>query len=216
MLIFEGRNRLTSGFRLPERPDHNGFNLVGDDSKKILAPFSGTVRSSAIVTDRTNLTWEWGHYVRIDRQDGLRGFFCHMESRTVAVGDKVEAGQQLGIMGNSGYSFGAHIHVEFRRADGTPVNPAEILGIPNKPGTYTEPMEGWMLRNGAGYYYENGNPLKSQWLKEQNRWYWLDQNGKMATGWITIQGKLYWRNTERRENIPLGACLITDPKGIIL
>ena len=62
----------------------------------------------------------------------------------------------------------------------------------------------------------NGSLLKSQWVKEQNRWYWLDQNGKMATGWITIQGKLYWLNTERRENIPLGACLITDPKGIIL
>lgn len=119
MLIFEGRNRLTSGFRLPERPDHNGFNLVGDDSKKILAPFSGTVRSSAIVTDR---------------QDGLRGFFCHMESRTVAVGDKVEAGQQLGVMGNSGYSFGAHVHVEFRRADGTPVKSSRNSGHPQQAG----------------------------------------------------------------------------------
>ena len=134
MLIFEGRNRLTSGFRLPERPDHNGFDLVGDDSKKILAPFSGTVRSSAIVTDRTNLTWEWGHYVRIDRQDGLRGFFCHMESRIVAVGDKVETGQQLGIMGNSGYSFGAHVHVEFRRADGTPVKSGRNSGHPQQAG----------------------------------------------------------------------------------
>lgn len=39
MLIFAGRNRITSGFRLPDRPDHSGLDIVGDDSRDI--PLSG-------------------------------------------------------------------------------------------------------------------------------------------------------------------------------
>ena len=35
MMIFKGRNRVTSGFRLSARPSHNGIDLVGDDDKTV-------------------------------------------------------------------------------------------------------------------------------------------------------------------------------------
>lgn len=34
MMIFKGRNRVTSGFRLAARPSHNGIDIVGDDDCK--------------------------------------------------------------------------------------------------------------------------------------------------------------------------------------
>ena len=37
MMIFKGRNRVTSGFRLAARPEHNGIDLVGDDDKTVLS-----------------------------------------------------------------------------------------------------------------------------------------------------------------------------------
>ncbi len=37
MMIFKGRNRVTSGFRLAARPSHNGIDLVGDDDKTVHA-----------------------------------------------------------------------------------------------------------------------------------------------------------------------------------
>ena len=66
MLIFRGRNRVTSGYRLPDRPDHNGLDIVGDDSTDVLCPVAGTVKSSTMITNKNDSTWEWGNYVRVD------------------------------------------------------------------------------------------------------------------------------------------------------
>ena len=48
--LFKGRNRITSGYRLPDRPDHNGIDVVGVDSADILAPADGVVTASLIIT----------------------------------------------------------------------------------------------------------------------------------------------------------------------
>ncbi|MBE6538084.1 MAG: M23 family metallopeptidase, partial [Ruminococcaceae bacterium] len=52
----------------------------------------------------------------------------------------VRAGDKLGVMGNTGYSFGAHLHFEVRNGS-KKINPEDILGIPNKVGTYTAKSE---------------------------------------------------------------------------
>ena len=118
MLIFRGRNRVTSGYRLPDRPGHNGLDIVGDDSTDVLCPVAGTVKSSTMITNKNDSTWEWGNYVRVDDAQGNRLFFCHLDSRAVSVGQKVNPGDRLGVMGNTGYSFGAHTHFEVRKSDG--------------------------------------------------------------------------------------------------
>ena len=56
------------------------------------------------------------------------------------MGEAVRAGDMLGVMGSTGYSFGAHLHFEVREADGrTTVNPEAVLGIPNREGIYAAP-----------------------------------------------------------------------------
>ena len=50
MMIFKGRNRVTSGFRLSARPSHNGIDLVGDDDKTVHAVAGGTVGFAGIVS----------------------------------------------------------------------------------------------------------------------------------------------------------------------
>ena len=47
----------------------------------------------------------------------------------------MNAGDHVGIEGNTGYSFGSHCHFEVRDASGA-INPAAVLGIPNAVGTY--------------------------------------------------------------------------------
>ena len=49
MMIFKGRNRVTSGFRLSARPNHNGIDIVGDDDKTVHAVAGGTVGFAGIV-----------------------------------------------------------------------------------------------------------------------------------------------------------------------
>ena len=49
-MIFEGRNRVTSGFRLAARPNHNGIDIVGDDDKTVHAVAGGTVGFAGVVS----------------------------------------------------------------------------------------------------------------------------------------------------------------------
>ena len=141
MMIFKGRNRVTSGFRLTARPSHNGIDLVGDDDKTVHAVVGGTVGFAGIVSKSAGgLTWQWGYYVRIDGNDGRKYYYCHLAAGSLRVraGQRVQAGTALGTMGNTGYSFGAHTHFEVRNIYGTPVDPAGYAGVRNAVGTYTD------------------------------------------------------------------------------
>ena len=141
MMIFKGRNRVTSGFRLAARPEHNGIDLVGDDDKTVHAVAGGTVGFAGIVSKSAGgLTWQWGYYVRIDGNDGRKYYYCHLAAGSLRVraGQRVQAGTALGTMGNTGYSFGAHTHFEVRNAYGTAIDPASYAGVRNAVGTYAD------------------------------------------------------------------------------
>ena len=111
---------------------HNGIDLVGEGSTAVCSVCDGKVVSSTMITDKSNRTWEWGNYVCVEA-DGKRMYYCHLASRAVKVGDTVKKGQRIGIMGNTGYSFGAHLHFEVR-VNNKAINAADFLGIPNKAG----------------------------------------------------------------------------------
>lgn len=117
-----------------QRDYHKGVDLSGTD-KTLVAPCDGVIGSSTIITDKSNLTWQWGNYIRIDTADGLKIFMCHMAQRKVKVGQKVKAGDVVGIEGNTGYSFGSHCHFEVRK-NGESIDPTPYLGIPNEWGQY--------------------------------------------------------------------------------
>lgn len=119
---------------------HGGYDLVGVGSHTVLAAEGGQVVQSRIVTDKSNATWQWGNYVCIRTASGQYHYYCHLDRRAVEKGQTVKAGAVLGVMGNTGYSFGAHLHFEVRAADGkTKLPPETVLGIPNRTGTYALP-----------------------------------------------------------------------------
>lgn len=137
-----GRFRITSPFgwrTLNSIKDyHKGIDIVDlSGSKEISAIAAGTVLQSRIITNKSNLTWQWGNYVSYRTKDGYTIYCCHMDSRKVKKGDTLEPGDVIGIMGNTGYSFGAHTHFEVRNSSGVSINAAEYLGIPNAIGEYT-------------------------------------------------------------------------------
>ncbi len=138
-MIYNGKFKVTSPFGrrvLNGQPgDHKGIDVVGLGDKHVCAVVSGTVAASTMILDKSDRTWEWGNYVRVDGVDGRRYYYCHLSKRLVKVGQQVKVGDHLGIEGNTGYSFGSHCHFEVRE-NGVSINPAPFLGIPNKAGTY--------------------------------------------------------------------------------
>jgi murein DD-endopeptidase MepM/ murein hydrolase activator NlpD len=138
-MIYSGKFKVTSPFgqrTLNGQPDdHKGIDVVGITDKHVCAAVGGRVVTSKIVTDKSNRTWEWGNFVCILGDDGRMYYYCHLSKRLVSVGRRVEAGEHIGIEGNTGYSFGSHCHFEVRE-NGVSIDPAPFLGIPNKAGTY--------------------------------------------------------------------------------
>lgn len=117
---------------------HGGYDLVGVGSSEVVAVEGGKVVSSQIITDTSNRTWEWGEYVCIKTDGGRYHYYCHLKSRAVSKGQRVKAGDKLGVMGATGKAYGAHLHFEVRATDGkTKLSPEYTLGIPNAVGTYT-------------------------------------------------------------------------------
>lgn len=120
-------NRLLNGVK----GFHGGLDIVGVNSDEVVSVSNGTVLWSQIVTDKNNPTWEWGNYVAVMGDDGNTCYYCHLASRNVVAGQKVNAGDVIGIMGNTGHSFGKHLHFEVRPANLKATDAAKYLHLPN-------------------------------------------------------------------------------------
>lgn len=82
----------------------------------------------------------------------------------------------------------------------------QLTGVPS----------GWQQKGALWYWYEGGAMAKNKWVKDGGWWYYLGPSGAMLTGLQKISGKLYFLNPARAQNVPTGACIITDGSGAIL
>jgi murein DD-endopeptidase MepM/ murein hydrolase activator NlpD len=90
---------------------------------------SGTPVVSAAAGRVTWAGWHpggWGYLVSIAHADGVRTMSAHLSQVSVRVGQRVEAGQRVGLVGSSGRSFGPHLHFEVRLR-GAAVDPLTAL-----------------------------------------------------------------------------------------
>jgi hypothetical protein len=113
--------RLSARFGQPGRAwssgYHTGLDFASDGGAKVpvLAAADGVVRSAG---------WggAYGNLVVVTHADGVETYYAHLDGLRVSPGDRVRAGQQVGPMGDTGNSFGVHLHFEVRRG-GSPVDP---------------------------------------------------------------------------------------------
>ena len=132
-------NKITQAYK---PGTHNGIDLVGKGNNNvscldyITAHSDGTVVETVknyTTTDKTGSSY--GNYVKIQHSNGYYTLYAHMKhgSVTVSVGDKVTQGQAIGYMGNTGHSFGAHLHFEVRNESNTKIDPTPYIDA-NLPG----------------------------------------------------------------------------------
>lgn len=70
--------------------------------------------------------YDYGYYVKIDHGNGLYTTYAHLNSISVVTGQKVSAGQQIGLVGNTGNSNGPHLYFEVIK-NGVKVNPLDYV-----------------------------------------------------------------------------------------
>jgi len=103
------------------REFHFGIDIRANHGSDVVAADSGTVILSG---------WHggFGHAVIINHGGGLHTLYGHNSRNLVAVGDFVEAGQRIALIGSTGVSTGPHLHFEVR-VNGQAVNPGPFLGL---------------------------------------------------------------------------------------
>lgn len=108
---------VTSGFGYRWGKLHKGVDLVGNRS--IQAADNGRVVYAGFKDD-------YGNHVIIDHMNGYQTLYGHLSQINTSVGQIVEKGQVIGIMGTTGDSTGVHLHFEIQKA-GSVENPLKYL-----------------------------------------------------------------------------------------
>lgn len=98
---------------------HPGVDLACAEGTPYYAPAAGTV-----ILARWN--GGYGYNVMIDHGGGVVSVYGHSSKLLVKEGQRVKAGDLLGLTGNTGYSFGAHLHYEIRIND-KPIDPVPFM-----------------------------------------------------------------------------------------
>ena len=109
----------TFGYRDFDGAFHKGLDLAAAEGTPTYAAAAGTV----IIAGWSSSAGNW---VVIDHGNGLVTKYMHHSALAVSAGQTVARGQQIGYVGNTGNSFGAHLHFQVE-LNGTAVNPQNYL-----------------------------------------------------------------------------------------
>lgn len=98
---------------------HYGVDIKVYTGDPIKTAFAGVVRVS-------HYDGDYGNVVVVRHSNGLETLYGHMSKLKVKQGDWVEAGDIIGLGGNTGRSTGSHLHFEARYL-GEPIDPNSII-----------------------------------------------------------------------------------------
>jgi len=96
---------------------HKGIDITGTAKKDIYAIQSGKVFDASY-----GYNSGFGNVVMIDHENGYTSIYAHLSKILVKEGARVEKGELVGYMGNTGLSFGTHLHLGVKK-NGEYINP---------------------------------------------------------------------------------------------
>ena len=126
---------------------HQGIDLGWSEiygmNQKIYASADGIVskvKKDVVGNDTTYRTY--GNFIEITHEGGFKTFYAHLKhgSINLNVGDKVVMGEEIALMGNTGYAFGNHLHYEVS------INDKDV-----DPTLYTYVFNGQIVANDEEY-----------------------------------------------------------------
>lgn len=87
---------------------HYGVDLKVYTGDTIYSAFDGKVRLKKFDANG------YGYYIVIRHKNGLETLYAHLSKQLVNINQEVKSGQPIGLGGNTGRSFGSHLHFETR------------------------------------------------------------------------------------------------------
>ncbi len=185
---------------------HTGIDIEAPRGTPIIAAASGIVVWAGHDLQQKSGTFEdpYGLAVVIRHNFGydgkwLKTVYAHMDRIDVINGQVVEAGDLLGIVGNTGFTTGPHLHFEVRLE-------SKLTFSSRNPELWLTPPEGYGVLVGR-VMYTNGQLLNSKFVR-------LDSmDNKIWTvytyGPQTINSDDYYKENFVLSNLPAGKYIIT-------
>ncbi len=102
---------------------HLGIDIAAGEGASVYAADSG------VVTMAGGVTSGYGNVIMIDHGNSFVTLYAHLSQINVKPCQGVTVGQLIGLAGNTGNSFGAHLHFEVRENGGF-INPWNVLPAP--------------------------------------------------------------------------------------
>lgn len=116
--------RLHPIYRVPK--PHTGTDFRAPTGTPIYAACDGVVERSGYDKPRSDGGTGAGNHIRLNHGDFVTTRYYHLSERKVWTGQRVKAGQLIGLAGSTGDSTGPHLHFEVR-VHNTPVDPVPWL-----------------------------------------------------------------------------------------
>lgn len=98
---------------------HKGIDIARPSNRNILAADNGVVTSAGY-------DGGYGNKIVINHNNGITTMYAHLDSLSVGVGQTVQRGQKIGVMGETGNSTGVHLHFEVYKS-GSLQNPINYI-----------------------------------------------------------------------------------------
>lgn len=98
---------------------HAGIDLAAPEGTPYKAVHAGVVTAAGY-------NGGYGYSITVKQDNGVEVIYAHSRRLLVKTGDKVKAGQAIGEVGNTGYSYGTHLHLEVH-VNGAPTDPIPFL-----------------------------------------------------------------------------------------
>ncbi|MFC1732330.1 peptidoglycan DD-metalloendopeptidase family protein, partial [candidate division KSB1 bacterium] len=111
--------RVTSKFGKRRYRYHFGIDVDLVTGDTLYCAFDGMVRI-------TKISPSYGHVVVVRHLNGLETLYAHLSKILVDTDQLLKAGDVIGLGGNTGRSYGSHLHFEIRYL-GAPINPQDII-----------------------------------------------------------------------------------------
>lgn len=114
-------NIVTSNYGPRHGRAHQGVDIDLETGDTVVSAFDGVVRMSRYY-------YGYGNMVVVRHHNGLETLYGHLSKVLVEPGTTVKAGQSIGLGGNTGHSFGSHLHFEIRFM-GQPIDPSKFIAF---------------------------------------------------------------------------------------
>ncbi len=151
-VLYQAENQITNGYK----SSHPAVDLVKkkNETDTIIAHTGGivTIAKTGVPHDPGSTgNRSYGNFVKIKHDNGYYTLYAHLKDVYVKKDQRVNTGEKIGYMGETGNAYGAHLHFEVRNPSDRRIDPTPYLDANLPDGTIT-------------YFYQSYDNVKKKWL----------------------------------------------------